>query len=109
VSIEVLDTYEALDTWLARALWEFHRQELPGKGHGMEPPWPDRYSGQCARYYAQAARILARLGPPEADLLTPEERAALVVRIDGSQTFERLPNYKALLASARAKLVPDAD
>lgn len=37
--------------------------------------------------------------------LTDLERAALVARIDGSQTFERLANYKALLRSARAKLL----
>jgi hypothetical protein len=53
---------DSFDTWVARALWEFDRQSMPGKGIGMEPPWPDRESGQCARYYAQADRIIARLG-----------------------------------------------
>lgn len=39
--------------------------------------------------------------------LTPEECEAVVIRIEGSQSHRRLPNYKTLLASARTKLAAE--
>ena len=42
----------------ARALWDLHRRELPGRGEGMEPPWGDRASGQTATFYQQAEAVL---------------------------------------------------
>jgi hypothetical protein len=48
--------------------------------------------------------ITERIRQLELYALTPEERQAVVLRITGAQTVERMPDYRVHLESARRKL-----